>query len=78
MQAMLNAVDNTFASSTAIVVPYMGFGMLSATGSWVPHLAFGALLKVVSGLMFMKDASVTPVREQLREELAPSSAAGPA
>ena len=76
--AMLNAVDNTFASSTAIVVPYMGFGMLSATGSWVPHLAFGALLKVVSGLMFMKDASVTPVREQLREELAPSSAAGPA
>ena len=64
-QAMLNAVDNTFASSTAIVVPYMGFGMLSATGSWVPHLAFGALLKVVSGLMFMKDASVTPVREQL-------------
>ena len=26
---------------------------------------FGALLKVVSGLMFMKDASVTPVREQL-------------
>ena len=66
VQAMLNAVDNTFASSTAIVVPYMGFGMLSATGSWVPHLAFGALLKVVSGLMFMKDASVTPVREQLR------------
>jgi MFS family permease len=68
--AMLNAVDNTFASSTAIVVPYMGFAMLNLTGSWLPHMAFGSLLKIISGVMFAKDASVTTAREQLAQRAA--------
>jgi hypothetical protein len=65
--AMLNAVDNTFASSTAIIVPYMGFAMLNLTGSWLPHMAFGALLKLLSGAAFAKDAQVKTAREQLEE-----------
>ena len=64
---MLNAVDNTFASSTAIIVPYMGFAMLNLTGSWLPHMAFGALLKLLSGAAFAKDAQVKTAREQLEE-----------
>jgi len=55
---VLNAVDNTFASSTAIVVPYLGFALLNLTGSWLPHMAFGSMLKLISGAAFVKDAQV--------------------
>ena len=63
--AMLYAVDNTFAQQTAILVPFMGIGMQQLTGSWLPHLLFGAGLKLLSGGLFVLNASVTPAQEQL-------------
>ena len=63
--AMLYAVDNTFAQQTAILVPFMGIGLQRLTGSWLPHLLFGAALKLISGTMFLLNASVTPAKEQL-------------
>jgi hypothetical protein len=60
----------------------MGLYMRRVTGSWMPHLVFGALLKVLSGMYFVRCASDRTARELLEESrsvhfVADSSSSGP-
>ena len=66
--ATLNAVINTVASSFAIIVPYLGFWLRQVTGSWLPIMMCSVCTKALSGVLFVRWASVTPARKLLEAE----------
>ena len=66
--ATLNAVINTVASSLAIVVPYLGFWMREVTGSWLAQILVSVGIKAISGVLFVRWASVTPARKLLEAD----------
>ena len=68
--AVINSVSNSVANGFGFIVPHMGLYMRRATGSWLPHLVFGAVLKALSGLYFMRCASDRTARELLEESRA--------
>ena len=72
--ATLNAVTNSIASSTAIVVPYLGFWLRARTGSWGAQIGLSMLIKACTGLLYVRWASVTSAREILAHEDAAKTA----
>ena len=66
--AMLNSVFNTVGSSTAIVIPYLGFWLERVTGTWSTMMYVAVACKVVSGLVFLRWSSIESAREILDRE----------
>ena len=64
------SVSVSRANGFGFVVPHMGLYMRRVTGSWMPHLLFGAALKVLSGVYFMRYASDRTARELLEKSRA--------
>jgi hypothetical protein len=42
------AVGNVVANAFGVLVPWMGVLLRQRTGSWLPHLLFGAALKLLA------------------------------
>jgi hypothetical protein len=67
--AMIGAVGNVLANAFGVIVPFMGVALHSRTGSWVPHLAFGALLKLVATVAYLATATLEDARTTLARPL---------
>jgi hypothetical protein len=65
--ATLNAVWNSIASSSAILVPYLGFWLRQRTGSWSAQIVLSVAIKAASGLLYVSWGSTTPARKILEE-----------
>jgi hypothetical protein len=62
---MIGAVGNVLANAFGVVVPFMGVALHSRTGSWVPHLALGARLKICATAAYLATATVEDARTTL-------------
>lgn len=63
---MIGAVGNVLANAFGVIVPFMGVVLHSRTGSWVPHLVFGAALKVVATIGYLATATLDDARTTLQ------------
>jgi hypothetical protein len=63
--AIVGAVGNVVANSFGVIVPFMGVWLRQSTGSWLPHLVFGATLKLLATAMFASGATLEDARTSL-------------
>lgn len=64
--AMIGAVGNVLANAFGVIVPFMGVALHSRTGSWVPHLVFGAVLKLLATAAYLATATLEDARTSLQ------------
>lgn len=65
---MIGAVGNVLANAFGVIVPFMGVVLHTRTGSWVPHLAFGAALKLMATASYLMTATLEDARTTLAKE----------
>lgn len=63
--AMLTAVGNTLATVPQSVAPQLKLWIVHVTGSWVPLFGLAAALQLVAGLMYGRNATLVPARDDL-------------
>ena len=65
--AILSSVCNGIAQAPAFIVPALALWLRRRTGSWLPQYAYVAALQFCCGLLWLRNCSCTPAREQLAE-----------
>jgi hypothetical protein len=63
--AILSSVGNAVSNGAGIWVPPCSLLLRRATGSWLPHLALGGGLKLLTAAIYAWHVGLRPAREQL-------------